>query len=147
MVHPGKTAGRVRAHETPLEARRHLQADTHGHQAFDDFAAIASHVNHSNPGPDGVPYQAWLGSGGVPLRLVYAAYVALTERAIPPADFNAALLAFIPKGGPLLGTDGYEGKASQLHPLSLSNSCQKLITKALGAALEGIAMQVMHPAL
>lgn len=28
--------------------------------SFDEFAAIALHVNRSSPGPDGVPYQACL---------------------------------------------------------------------------------------
>lgn len=113
---------------------------------YDDVCAVASHVNRSSPGPDGVPYQAWLGGGGLPLRLVYLAYVSLTDGVCPPPDFNSALLIFIPKGGSLPGMEGYEGKASQFRPLTLSNSRQKLITKAFGVSLEHIAMQVTHPA-
>lgn len=45
---------------------------------FAELPAVAPHVNRSSLGPDRVPYQAWLGSGGVPLRLVYVAYVALS---------------------------------------------------------------------
>lgn len=111
--------------------------------SFDEFAEVARHVNRSSPGPDGVPYQAWLGGGGFPLRLVYEAYVAVTEGAKPPAEFNPALLAFIPKGGSLPGTDGYEGRAPEYRPLTLSNSCRKLVTKTMGVALEHIAMALV----
>lgn len=144
-VFSGATGISSAAAERFLQHMRPFHDEVH-RLSFDDFAAVASHVNRSSLGTYGVPYQAWLGGGGVPLRLVYEACVALTEGTIPPSDFNSALLAFIPKAGPLPGTDGYEGKAWQFRPLTLSNSCQKLIAKAFGAALENIAMQVVHPA-
>lgn len=74
----------------------------------------------------------------------YDAYVELSEGTVPLAEFNSALLVSIPKGGSLLGTHGYEGKASQLRPWTLGNSCRKLITRAFGAALKNIAMQVAN---
>lgn len=76
--------------------------------------------------------------------MLYDAYVALTEGAQPPSDFNAALLVFIPRAGTLPGTEGYEAKAPQFRPLTLSSSCQKLVTKAFGVTLERIAMDITH---
>lgn len=75
---------------------------------------------------------------------MHEAYVALTEGTRPPQDFNSTLPVFIPKGGSLPGTEGCEGKASQSRPMTLSNSCQKLIAKAFGVALETIAMHITH---
>lgn len=51
------------------------------------------------------------------------------------AILHSALLVCIPKGGATLGSVGYEAMAAQLRLLTLSNSCQMLVTKAVGASL------------
>lgn len=79
-------------------------------------------------------------------RLSLARSLALADGCEPPADFNVALLVFIPKGGVLPGMEGYEARAAQFRPLTLSNSCQKFIAKAFGVTLKRIAAAVTHPA-
>lgn len=53
---------------------------------------------------------------------------------------------FIPKGGTTPGADGHAAAAAQLRPLTLSNSSQNLVAKALGASLERVALALVHPA-
>lgn len=55
-------------------------------------------------------------------------------------------MVFIPKGGSAASHSGYEAQPSQFRPLTLSNSCQKLVAKAFGASLERIAATLVHPA-
>lgn len=36
--------------------------------------------------------------------------------------------------------------AAQFRPLTLSNSCQKIVVKAFGASMERVVMRLAHPA-
>lgn len=76
--------------------------------------------------------------------MLYASYVAFVAGTEPPPFFNEALLVFIPKGGTTPGSVEYEAVAAHFHPLTLSNSCQKLVTKAFGDSLERVATAITH---
>lgn len=98
---------------------------------FDEFFDIARHVRRCSPGPEGVPYHTGMVGSCVPLRVLYSAY---TDR----------LLVFMPKGGATPGIAGCCGPASQFRPLTLSNSCQTLESKVLGASLKSVAATLAH---
>lgn len=44
---------------------------------FGESCEVAAHAKRSSPGPDGIPYQAWLLGRGAPLRMLYAAHMSL----------------------------------------------------------------------
>lgn len=79
------------------------------------------------------------------LLALYRAYLAVLTGAEMPHWLNSSLLAFIPKTSPGATGQPHEATPSNFRPMSLSSTCQKLITKAVNATLETIAQQVVRP--
>ena len=52
----------------------------------------------SAPGPDGIPYAAWLASGSFGTAALYLAMRMMMDGGKPPSGFNNSLGIFLPKG-------------------------------------------------
>lgn len=80
------------------------------------------------------------------LLILYKAYLAVLAGDSVPGWINASLVVFIPKSAP--GSSGMPHAATPVNfrPISLSNTSQKLIAKALNMTLEVISQDVAHPA-
>lgn len=69
----------------------------------------------------------------------------MTQGALLPAEFYRAFLVLIPKSS--IGLDVANiATPPNLRPLTLSNSCQKIVAKALAAPLEEVAKTAVHEA-
>lgn len=84
-------------------------------------------VLDSSPGPDGLPYSAsGAAIGGI--ASLFRVLVTLGAQAL--ASCNASLVTFIRKG--VTGTGGaYAEREAEYHPLTLADTSQKLVAKAL----------------
>lgn len=96
----------------------------------------------SSPGPDGLPYSAW-GANDESIHCLYSVLQAIASGAAVPEWFNAALLISIPKkAGP--NAAAYSARAANFRPLTLADTSQKLIARAVEHALIDVTVCCVH---
>lgn len=139
--HPDDAAARrLLTHGRVLTRREaaELQACT-----LDEFAAMVRKVRDTSPGPDGLPYSVWGATvGGI--TSLYRVLIALTLGAQPPGWFNAALVIFIPKG--VSTGEAYSATEAEYRPLTLADTAQKLVAKAVDGVFAEVASTTVHTA-
>ena len=113
-------------HAVPLDFTRFKVPST---ETFDN---LLSKIQHSAPGPDGIPYAAWQKSGAAGRRtLSLLLNHSLSGRPLHPS-FNNSITAFLPKGEEAADTNTeVHRKATDTRPLSLKNIDCKLITSSI----------------
>lgn len=111
---------------------------------FEEFCRAAGIARDSSPGPNGLPYSAWIASRAA-LVCLYSATGAMSTGETVPAWFNAATVILIPKKLPP-GATAYAAKPGEYRPLTLANTAQKSIAKAVDATLSKIAASTVHEA-
>lgn len=97
------------------------------------------------PGPDGVPYAMWKAAGLGGARTLCMLLAAFADGEEPPADFNAAWLALLPKGAE--DEDSEENMvrtAGNLRPLLLKNTDSKAIAAALARGMRKLQAAHVH---
>lgn len=113
--------------------------------SLEEFKQYATRAPRSSPGPDGIPYACWAHGGEGGVRLLHEIYLDMTRGEPVPASFNRAWLVLIPKTS--VGPEAANVVSpANLRPLALSNSCQKIVMKALAAPLESMARSLVHEA-
>lgn len=112
---------------------------------YEHFCMCLRHCPHSAPGPDGVTYSAWSHSVERGANILFGCYAALTSGSQPPEEFNAAYLVFVPKASPEHVGPVMSAAPAGYRPISLSNTSQKLIARAISQALEDYAAELVHP--
>ena len=80
----------------------------------------------SAPGPDGVPYSAWVATFEFTAEFVLAALNSLLGGRAPPPGFNRSLMVFLAKGFNVVGSTLTSGAPSCTRPLNFSNTDQKI---------------------
>ena len=105
----------------------------------DQFIEVAERCSDSAPGPDGIPYSAWVRSDPRFIDCVHRAYDEILDGACLPDDFNDAHMVFLPKGEQDGDQHGIARLPESTRPLSLSNAVAKVIASALNASLSQLA--------
>ena len=111
----------------------------------EDFITIAERCSDSTPGPDGIPYSAWVRADPRFVDCVHRAYEELLDGASLPDDFNDAHMVFLPKGEQDGDEHGIARLPESTRPLSLSNAVAKVIASALNASLSQCAARTVSP--
>jgi exonuclease III len=109
----------------------------------EDFIAIAERCSDSAPGPDGIPYSAWVRADPRFIDCVHKAYDELLDGADLPEDFNNANMVFLPKGELDGDAFGIARLPESTRPLSLSNAVAKIMASALNASLSQMAARTV----
>ena len=123
----------------------------------EDIVNAIDRTSKSAPGPDGIPYAAWRALGPLAHDTLFAAAQALEASdgldhlaAACPLDevgqsaFNAAVMVFLQKKEPLISAAGVAyTKASDLRPLSIVNTDNRLLANALRLRIEPLLSQVI----
>jgi endonuclease/exonuclease/phosphatase family metal-dependent hydrolase len=109
----------------------------------EEFIAIAERCSDSAPGPDGIPYSAWVRADPRFIDFVHRAYDELLDGATLPDDFNAAHMVFLPKGEFDGDAHGIARLPESTRPLTLSNAVAKVIAAALNASLSQLAARTV----
>lgn len=111
--------------------------------SMEQFARLVEHAPNPSPGPDGIPYKAWVSCGQASATLLYNVCLDILGGRCPPPKFNASLMVFIPKGS---GTDAqHEARAQDFRPIALSNTAHKIVDRALNCTRERTAQVAVHP--
>jgi endonuclease/exonuclease/phosphatase family metal-dependent hydrolase len=96
--------------------------------------AVARHIRSlrdSAPGPDGIPYSAWLAAGALGAQSIYDVIQHVLDGGAFPVDARTSLMVFISKAG----KDGAIAKAEEMRPISLTNTDAKLWASLLNFGL------------
>ena len=81
--------------------RRHFGRESNaspGESHLNSFMAMVAGKRDSAPGPDGIPYAAYLASHGVGGRIAYLAYRHCLACGRMPDDAKGSLMVCLPKG-------------------------------------------------
>lgn len=112
---------------------------------FDAFTDTIRHTRNSSPEPNGLPDAAWTATGESRNRILNKACHGLPRGVPPPADFDYSLVVYFPNelgfstpGIPSAAPDGARS-------ITLSNTCHKLLAKAVNVTLERVAAILTHP--
>jgi endonuclease/exonuclease/phosphatase family metal-dependent hydrolase len=109
------------------------------------FHEVMAKPRDSAPGPDGIPFGAWR-AAGVPLYdVMYEAFIAFSDGAPLPEQFNDCNLAFIPKGDNPTDQHLVARTPNTTRPISLSNADSKYFALALNRPLAEAATVMVHP--
>ena len=96
--------------------------------SVEDFESVGAKSKElSAPGPDGIPYGAWQVIGRRGAMTLFAVGAALECGAVPPVDFNESITVFPPKGEESGDADFVCCAPSNVRPISLNNSDNKLV--------------------
>ena len=108
--------------------------------SYDLFFEITLKVPRSAPGPDGVPFRALLAQPAMIEELwnIYAtcADECETGPGFLAPGFNHSLTAFLPKPSPDAALTSTCRTPGNTRPITLSNTCAKVIAKALAKPLQ-----------
>jgi endonuclease/exonuclease/phosphatase family metal-dependent hydrolase len=110
-----------------------------------EFIAIAERCTDSAPGPDGIPYSAWVQADPRFIDCVHRAYDELLDGAMLPDDFNDAHMVFLPKGEYDGDVHGIARTPEATRPLTLSNAVAKVLASAMNASLSQMAARTVSP--
>jgi endonuclease/exonuclease/phosphatase family metal-dependent hydrolase len=111
----------------------------------EEFIAIAQRCTDSAPGPDGIPYSAWVQADPRFIDCVHRAYDELLDGAMLPDDFNDAHMVFLPKGEYDGDVHGIARTPEATRPLTLSNAVAKVLASAMNASLSQMAARTVSP--
>ena len=92
--------------------------------------------NNSVAGPDGIPFAAWRATSRFGAPVLLLVMTSLMDGVLPPDGFNYGLLFLIPKTGTLLPED--------TRPISVTNSDNRIIAKAIVAAITPALLVMLH---
>ena len=92
---------------------------------FDEFMECLSGLRDSAPGPDGIPYSAWLYSTTSTHHLLYDLYIDFITTGHLPPSFNHSNLVFLPKGSNPAASTTVSKHASNTRPLNLTTPLTK----------------------
>jgi endonuclease/exonuclease/phosphatase family metal-dependent hydrolase len=109
----------------------------------EQFIEIAERCSDSAPGPDGIPYSAWVRADPRFIDCVHRAYDELLDGARLPDDFNDAHMVFLPKGEQDGDEHGIARLPESTRPLSLSNAVAKVVASAMNASLSQMAARTV----
>lgn len=105
--------------------------------SFEDVQHMLNRCPASAPGPDGLRYGHWANAGDDVAQVLCRTCVAILDGHAVPAGYNDGLVVFIPTA-PVQPRDAtHFALPSQLHPLTLSNTC-------VNNLLEPMAQRVLH---
>lgn len=123
---------RVAIHPLLSECSKLSAGETFGPIKFAEFSEVFKHTASASLGPDGLP--------------IYNLYLHAVRDGSLPLDFNESLLLFIPKASPGLRPEAGDGVAdlAGFRPISLSNTLNNCVAKALNATLEKLAARLVH---
>ena len=88
-------------------------------------------------GPDGIPFAAWRAIKDHAAPVLHLVLTAICEGVLPPEGFNHGLLFLIPKKGTLLPSD--------TRPISVTNTDNRILAKAVIAAITPALLYILHP--
>ena len=92
----------------------------------------------SAPGPDGIPYAAWLASGSYGAAALHLAMRVMMNGTRHPLGFNNSLGIFLPKGAADDDTlCSVKRTAENTRPLGLKNTDNKTIAAAINYTISG----------
>lgn len=111
---------------------------------FDSFARMVHSTAASAPGPDVLSYAYW-STHSDNVKALYSCLEAIWSGAEPPAWFNEATVIFIPKSTAAPAESSCRAPPARYCPLTLANSSQKLIAKAINGILEPIVVETVSP--
>ena len=96
----------------------------------------------SAPGPDGIPYAAWLASGSFGTAALYLAMRMMMDGGKPPPGFNNSIGIFLPKGTADDDTlASVKRTAENTRPLGLKNTDNKTIAAAINLTMSDAIAQ------
>ena len=107
---------------------------------------LLGRLQHSAPGPDGVPYAAWTATADITAGYLHAALLSLLAGCTPPHTFNSSFMVFLPKGGDAPGPSCSSRTPSATRPLNLSNTDQKILAKLIDKELSQMIYPMLHEA-
>ncbi|CAK0802619.1 unnamed protein product, partial [Prorocentrum cordatum] len=110
---------------------------------YPQFQELVEKLHDSAPGPDGIPYSVWRAHDNC-TRILYDFYLYFLASQRLPDDFNEALGVFLPKGSQPGDDILVRREADTTRPISLSNSDNKIISKALNCFLRDIVEITAH---
>ena len=90
---------RAVCHHAPRQLAPHVQRAPNevrwkSHQL--DLEGLPPRLRDSAPGPDGVPYSAWVATADATSWYLWQAYCAIIEGVTPPVEFLASPMVFLP---------------------------------------------------
>jgi endonuclease/exonuclease/phosphatase family metal-dependent hydrolase len=97
----------------------------------DAVARYIRSMRDSAPGPDGIPYSAWLAAGALGAQSICDVFQHVLDGGAFPVDARTSLMVFISKAG----KDGATAKAEEMRPISLTNTDAKLWASLLNFGL------------
>ena len=104
------------------------------------------HTKASAPGPDGIPYAAWLASGSYGAAALHLAMRVMMDGTRPLLGFNNSIGIFLPKGTADEDTlSSVKRTAENTRPLGLKNTNNKTIAAAVNHAVAGAISQWADP--
>ena len=114
--------------------------------SYDDFRDLLCRLSHSSPGPDGVPYGAWMHAGPVASDVVFRLYLSvLHDGGDLPSDFNLFRTAFIPKSEFFEDEAVVSCDADKLRLIACSNTDAKLLALCLNSPMSELCARVVSP--
>ena len=110
-----------------------------------EFDELISLKTGSAPGPDGIPYGAYLCAGGLGSQFLFNAHKYLLEGGTIPEHFAESRSVFIPKTSDIDDNGRIILYPDALRPLTLCNCDCKLLTSDICRGLHWYTMRCIHP--
>eukprot|EP00959_Pyramimonas_sp_CCMP1952_P240441 5024835-Pyramimonas_sp.AAC.1 len=105
---------------------------------IEELQAAAKLASDSAPGPDGLPFRAWVRSDGS-IEILHALLHSVAHGGPIPHDLNCALTAMLPKGNEPMGNYECPRSPDCLRPLAMKSSDIKIIASAANRILSSVA--------